>query len=98
MDAISQDGDKKKYTTPRWVQVWFLQRSRDNWKKKYKELKFEAKRLRNRVKDVTDSRENWRGQTEQKQQRIKELEAENAALREQVAKKKYRPRDGGDAG
>ena len=57
MDAISQDGDKKKYTTPRWVQVWFLQRSRDNWKKKYKELKFEAKRMRNRVKDVTDSRE-----------------------------------------
>ena len=54
--------------------------------------------MRNRVKDVTDSRENWRGQTEQQQQRIKELEAENAALREQVAKKKYRPRDGGDAG
>jgi hypothetical protein len=46
MDAIGQDGDKKKYTTPRWVQVWFLQRSRDNWKKKYKELKFEAKRMR----------------------------------------------------
>ncbi len=89
MDAISQDGDKKKYPTPRWVQVWFLQRSRDNWKKKYKELKFEAKRMRNRVKDVTDSRENWRGQTEQQEQRINELEAENAALREQVAKKKY---------
>ena len=96
MDAISQDGDKKKYTTPRWVQVWFLQRSRDNWKKKYKELKFEAKRMRNRVKDVTDSRENWRGQTEQQEQRIQELEAENAALREQVAKKKYRPHDGRD--
>ena len=98
MDAISQDSDKKKYTTPRWVQVWFLQRSRDNWKKKYKELKFEAKPMRNRVKDVTDSRENWRGQTEQQEQRIQELEAENAALREQVAKKKYRPRDGGDVG
>ena len=98
MDAISQDGDKKKYTTPRWVQVWFLQRSRDNWKKKYKELKFEAKRMRNRVKDVTESRENWRGQTEQQEQRIQELEAENAALREQVAKKKYRLRDVGDAG
>jgi len=91
MEATSREGpkDKKKYTTPRWVQVWFLQRSRDNWKKKYKELRFEAKRMRNRVKDVTDSRENWRGQTEQQGQRIKELEAENAALREQVAKKKY---------
>ena len=98
MDAISQDGEKKKYTTPRWVQVWFLQRSRDNWKEKYKQLRRDAKRMRNRVKDVTHSRENWREQTEQQEQRIKELEAENAALREQVAKKKYRPRDGGAAG
>ena len=98
MDAISQDGKKKKYTTPRWVQVWFLQRSRDNWKEKYKQLRRDAKRMRNRVKDVTHSRENWREQTEQQEQRIQELEAENAALREQVAKKKYRPRDGGAAG
>ncbi|EQD77604.1 hypothetical protein B1A_02880, partial [mine drainage metagenome] len=88
MDAISQDGAKKKYTTPRWVQVWFLQRSRDKWKQKYKQLKLYAKRMRNRVNDVTHSRENWREQTEKQGQRIKELEAENAALREPSAKKK----------
>lgn len=87
MDAISQDGKKKKYTTPRWVQVWFLQRSRDNWKEKYKQLRRDAKRMRNRVHDVTRSREQWREQTEQQEQRIKELEAENAVLREQAAKK-----------
>ena len=87
MDAVSQDGKKRKYTTPRWVQVWFLQRSRDNWKEKYKQLRRDAKRMRNCVKDVTHSRENWREQTEQQEQRIQELEAEKAALREQVAKK-----------
>ena len=88
MDAISQDGKKKKYTTPRWVQVWFLQRSRDNWKEKYKQLRRDAKRMRNRVHDVTHSREKWREQTEQQERRIKDLEAENAVLREQAAKKK----------
>ena len=88
MDAVSQDGKKRKYTTPRWVQVWFLQRSRDNWKEKYKQLRRDAKRMGNRVHDVTRSREKWRGQTEQQEQRIKELEAENAVLREQAAKKK----------
>src|SRR5436305_5914748 len=74
-------GGRRKYVTPRWVQAWFLQRSRDNWKKKYAALKAEGKRLKNSVNDVTKSREQWR-------RRAKDLEAENAALREQVALKK----------
>ena len=76
-----RDGNTRSYTTPRWVQVWFLRRSRDNWKKKHRALKAERKRLLNRVSDVTRSREKWR-------QRAGRLEAENAALREQAALKK----------
>lgn len=82
MDATSQDG-KKKYTTIHRVQAWFLQRSRDNWKQKYKDLKIRAKRLQNRVNDVSRSREGWR-------KRVEELEAQNAVLRE-AALKKYGP-------
>jgi hypothetical protein len=52
------------YKTPRWVQVWFLRRSRDNWKKKYMALKAESKRLQNRVNDVTKSRQRWRALAE----------------------------------
>ena len=87
MDAMtSHEGDKRKYTTPRWVQAWFLGRSRDNWKKKYQALKLENKRLQNRVNDVSKSRESWREQVEQ-------LRAENAALAKQAALKKDRPGD-----
>ncbi len=82
MDAISQDGNTRKYTTLPRVQAWILGRSRDNWKQKYKLLKVHAKRLLNRVNYVTRSRECWREQ-------VRRLEAENAALREQVAAKKY---------
>jgi SMC interacting uncharacterized protein involved in chromosome segregation len=85
MDAASHDDKKVEYTTPRWVQVWFLRRSRDNWKKKYAELKAGSKRLQNRVNDVTKSREKWREETKQLEQRVGELEAENAALQEQLA-------------
>ena len=85
MEAVGQDGQKPEYTTPHRVQAWFLQRSRDNWKKKYMHLKSDAKRLQNRVNDVTKSREHWRDETEQLSQRIQELEAENAALHEQMA-------------
>jgi len=87
MDATSQDGNKRKYTTRQGVQVWFLGRSRDNWKKKYKQLKVEAKRLQNRVNDVTRSRENWR-------KRAEELEARIAVPPEGAALKKSGPGDG----
>jgi uncharacterized protein YlxW (UPF0749 family) len=80
MDAIGQDGKQTKYKTARWVQVWFLGRSRDNWKRKYKELKTQAKRLKNQVNDVTRSRQRWR-------RRAEDLEKENAALREAALKK-----------
>lgn len=92
MAATSQDDRKVEYVTPRWVQAWFLRRSRDNWKKKYGQLKTDAKRLQNRVDDVTKSRAEWRDETKQLTQRVQELVAENAALREQLAaEKKDRP-------
>ena len=87
MDAMGQDGKRAKYTTPRWVQAWFLGRSRDNWKRKYMGLKAQAKRLNNQVNDVRRSRESWR-------RRVGELEAENAALQEQAALKKGGAHDG----
>ena len=90
MDATSQEGKATKYLTPPRVQAWFLGRSREKWKRKYKNLKADAKRLQNRVNDVTRSRENWR-------QRVEELEAENAALREQAALKKSGRSDGQSA-
>jgi len=80
--ASGQEDHKREYTTPAYVQAWFLRRSRDNWKRKYMRAKTDGKRLQNRVHDVTKSREQWR---EQYKQRVQELEAENAALQQQLA-------------
>jgi SMC interacting uncharacterized protein involved in chromosome segregation len=85
MNATSQDDPKTEYTTSHRIQAWFLGKSRDNWKKKYMELRSDAKRMQNRVNDVTKSREKWRDETEQLTQRVQELEAENATLQEQMA-------------
>ena len=85
MDASSHDDQKVEYKTPRWVQVWFLRRSRNNWKRKYMQLKTDSKRLQNRVNDVSKSREKWRDETKELQRLVRKLEAENAALQEQVA-------------
>ena len=85
MDAVGHDDPKTGYTTSHRVQAWFLHRSRENWKKKYMQLKSDAKRLQNRVSDVTKSREHWRDENKQLTQRVQELQAENAALHEQLA-------------
>src|SRR5260370_39524475 len=80
----TMDGNEQAvYTSPRHAAVWFLNRSRKLWKEKYQELKKDQKLLRNRVADVTRSREKWRSSAEISQERICELERENAALREQ---------------
>jgi len=95
MDASSHDDGKVDYKTPRWVQVWFLRRSRNNWKRKYMELKTGSKRLQNRVNDVSKSREKWRDKSKEREKLVRKLEAENAALREQLAAEK---KDGPVAG
>ena len=47
-----------EYSSRRGVLVWFFRKSRDNWKSKYQTLKASLKREKNRVADVTKSREN----------------------------------------
>ena len=80
--------ERERYKTSARVQAWFLHRSRENWKAKYRTLKEDAKRLQNRVNDVTKSREEWREEVRALQRRNRELEAENAALQEQRAASK----------
>jgi hypothetical protein len=91
MEAANLES-KGTYKTSHRVQAWFLGRSRKRWKQKYKELKVQAKVLKNRVADVTKSREKWREEAEQMSRRVQELEAQNAALqKEAAALKKHGP-------
>jgi hypothetical protein len=95
MDVAGQDDRQAKhYTTSHRVQAWFLGRSRDRWKRKYKDLKTGAKRIQNRVNDVSKSRAKWREEAKQLHRRVQELEAQNAALQQEVAAEKK----GGPAG
>jgi len=84
MDVREAEDIKPAYKTPRWVQAWFLGRSRRLWKKKYKALKVELKRQQNHVNDVTKSREKWRTDARELSRRVRELEMENAELQEQA--------------
>jgi hypothetical protein len=88
MDVSKQNEGRVVYKSSRRAQVWFLSRSRRTWKCKYMALRIEAKRLTNRVSDVSKSREKWRQRTEQQSQRVRVLEAENEQLRAMALQKK----------
>src|SRR4051794_16762490 len=76
--------------------IWFFHKSRDNWKRKYQDLKATVKGFKNRIADLTKSREQWKLKAEQAGERLSALEAENAEPRAQMAaaEKKKRPRGG----
>ena len=65
--------------------IWFFRKSRDGWKRKYQELKATVKGYKNRIADLTQSREQWRLKAEQASARLSALEAETAELRAQIA-------------
>src|SRR3954471_24599953 len=65
--------------------IWFFHKSRDNWKRKYQDLKATVKGFKNRIADLTKSRDQWKLKAEQAGERLSALEAENAELRAQRA-------------
>jgi hypothetical protein len=72
--------------------IWFFRKSRDGWKRKYQHLKASEKGYKNRIADLTKSREQWRSRAEQAGERLAASEAENAALRGRIAAEEKKKR------
>jgi len=56
--------EKKDYKSPRRKLVRFFEKSRDNWKRKYTELKKKMPYLENRIRYLKKSRWSWKEQAE----------------------------------
>lgn len=80
-----QTTTRREYKSPMRVLASFFERSRDNWKGKYKDLKATIKGYKNRIADLSKSREQWRLKAEQAGEQLSALEAEIDRLRTQVA-------------
>jgi predicted nucleic acid-binding Zn-ribbon protein len=85
---VSDEGDSplEKYRSrPRQLARWLLE-SRNTLREKYQGLKVELKRLKVRVSDLANSRDNWRQRAEASEQQVLAMKAEVerlAALLEQ---------------
>jgi hypothetical protein len=65
--------------------IWFFRKSRDGWRRKYLDLKATEKASKNRIADLTKSREQWRAKAERAGEQLAASEAELAELRARVA-------------
>jgi chromosome segregation ATPase len=84
-DDSRRDATAKDYKSRPGALVWFFRKSRDGWKRKHRDLKATVKGLKNRIADLTKSREHWRTEAERAGERLGDLEAENAELRARIA-------------
>ena len=75
----------KAYKSRPGALVRSFRMSRDGWKSKYRDLKGNVKGLKNRIADLTRSRELWRAKAEQAGRRLDDVEAENTELRARIA-------------
>jgi chromosome segregation ATPase len=84
-DDSTQDPDPKEYKSRTGALAWFFRKSRDGWKRKYRDLKGTVKGLKVRIADLTRSREQWRAKAERAGERLAALESEIAELRAGLA-------------
>jgi chromosome segregation ATPase len=82
---MTQAATRKEYKSPASALRWFFEQSRDRWKKKYKELKATVKGYKNRIADLSRSRDQWRLKAEQAGEQLTAREAEIAGLTAQIA-------------
>lgn len=82
--VVTQDEYRLLETRPR-VLAKFFERSRDNWKRKCQEAIADVKRFRDNLRDVQQSRQNWREQAEQAQQEQRRLTVEVQRLQQRLA-------------
>jgi predicted nucleic acid-binding Zn-ribbon protein len=92
METQVKADDVSTLKSPRRILVRFFRRSRDNWKRKFMDLKTEIKRFKNQAADARRSREQWRTKAESFQAEVRRLEAELAELRARQAADKKRRR------
>jgi uncharacterized protein YlxW (UPF0749 family) len=83
MEATITDAEptstSKDYTSRPGALIWCFRKSRDRWKQKHQDLKATVKAYKNRVADLTKSREQWRLKAEAAAVQLAALESQIAA-------------------
>ena len=81
----AQEQTTKQYKSPPHALIWFFRKSRDLWKGKYQALHGTLKSFRNRVTELTKSRDQWKLKAEQANAQLAALKVDHERLSAQGA-------------
>jgi len=93
MEVLEQKGSSEPncFKSPRHLLLRFFRRSQQKWKEKAKQRRKKIKDLEHKVRDLCESRANWKNKTQQVdaekealQERLRVAEAEREQLRARV--------------
>lgn len=76
---------EKTYKSPRRKLVRFFEKSRDNWKRKYTELKQRVRYLQNRIRYLEKSRSNWKEQAQAASENLKTVKEDLKNAEEKIS-------------
>ncbi len=74
----------KVYKSPVRKLARFFEKSRDQWKAKYREAKATIKYLKNRVRFLEESRDRWKSQAQELEAQVKQMEVKERELKEEL--------------
>ena len=86
LSQSDQEGRFSDYVSPWRALAWSFHKSRENWKRKYAEVKRDIKRSRNEARDLRKSREGWKEKAKAFQTENKSLQARVAELQARLAR------------
>ena len=77
MDIPEQDQEsqtaEKKYKSPKWKLIRFFENSRNDWKKKAKEAKYQIKLLRKRVKYLEQHKKEFKERSKNLERQVQQM-------------------------
>jgi chromosome segregation ATPase len=83
----------KTYKSPPRKLAQFFEKSRDQWKNKYREAKRLVKRLQNRVRFLEKSKDRWKSRVKELKVELARMKAREQALEKELdTLKKRRPK------
>lgn len=74
----------KKYKSPKWKLIRFFEKSRDTWKKKAKDAKYQIKLLRKKVKYLEENKLKDKEHTKNLELQLKKMSEKERKMQEEI--------------
>ena len=74
----------KKYRTPVSKLIRFFERSRDKWKTKTKEAKYQIKLLRKKIKYLEQNKKNYKAQNKELTSQLQQMREKEIKMQEEI--------------